>query len=194
MKSGENRNKYELYIMSLWLLFVLIIVITIDVPICLGNNCEFIGFREVLRRNIISLVALFLVIIGLVFYKRFEYRTSGSKKISSKIEKIEDVNYEHLTFLTTYIIPLICFNLTSTRYVIALGILLYVIGVIYVQTDKYYANPTLALLGYRLYKVDLVTRTGDKNSIMIITKDRLLISDQIRRLDLDDKTCFARRV
>ena len=134
------------------------------------------------------------LILGVFYYFRFDYRISGSKKLPAKIEKIEDLNYEHLTFLTTYIIPLICFNLASTRYILALIFLLIVIGVIYVKTDKFYANPTLAVLGYRLYKVTVTTRTTKKEKIVVITKDRLMESDQIRMLDLDEKVCFGRKI
>jgi hypothetical protein len=96
------------------------------------------------------------------YYWRFDYKIAGSMSIPVTIVSVEDINYEHLTFLTTYIIPLICFNLTSARYLIALGFLLIVIGAIYVKTDKFYANPTLAILGFRLYSAVVRKRTGDE--------------------------------
>jgi len=194
MKFSEIWDKFELYIMSLWFLFFLIIVITIDIPMCFGDDCQFIGFWEVLKTNIVPAISFLLLLFGVVFYYRFDYRIAGSKKIPVKITEMEDMNYEHLTFLTTYIIPLICFNLTSTRYLIALAFLLIAIGVIYVKTDKFYANPTLAVLGFRLYKVSVDTRTGNKKNIILITKDRLAELDLIKILDLDKKVYFARKV
>ncbi|MDG3438061.1 hypothetical protein P5E63_19480 [Vibrio parahaemolyticus] len=194
MKFSEIWEKFELYILSLWLLFFLIIVVTADITMCFGDGCSFIGFSSLISKNIIPLVALFFLLFGVFFYIRFDYRISGSKKLPSKIEKIEDLNYEHLTFLTTYIIPLICFNLSSPRYVFALMFLLIVIGIIYVKTDKFYANPTLAVLGYRLYKVKVRTRAEVKENIVVITKERLSESDQIRMIYLDDKVSFARKI
>ena len=194
MKFGEIWDKFELYIMSLWFLFFLIIVITVDIPMCFGDSCQFIGFWEVIKKNTVPVVSLLLVLFGVIFYFRFNYRVSGSKKLPVEIIDIEDLNYEHLTFLTTYIIPLICFNLASTRYLIALAFLLIVIGIIYVKTDKFYANPTLAVLGFRLYKVTVKTRTGIKENIVVITKDRLSELDQLKTLDLDNKVYFARKV
>ncbi|WP_421865064.1 anti-phage protein KwaA [Motiliproteus sp.] len=194
MKLSEILEKFELYILSLWLLFFLIIVVTAEVPICFGEECQFIGWKELISKNIISIVSLTFLLVGVFSYFRFDYRISGSKKLPVKVLKIEDLNYEHLTFLTTYIIPLICFNLTSSRYAFALGFLLIIIGIIYVKTDKFYANPTLAVLGYRLYKVTVQTRTTTKESIVVITKDRLTEADQIRTLDLDEKVCFGRLV
>jgi len=147
-----------------------------------------------LRKNIFSVVALIFQIFGVIIYFRFNYRLGGSKSLPVKIVEIEDINYEHLTFLTTYIIPLICFNLTSERYIFALVFLLIVIGVIYVKTDMFYANPTLAVLGYRLYKVKIETRTDIKENIVVIARCRLSEGEEIRRLELDEKVCFGRSV
>ncbi|MEW8061417.1 MAG: anti-phage protein KwaA [Candidatus Thiodiazotropha endolucinida] len=194
MKLGEMWDKFELYVMSLWLLFFLIIVLTANIPICFEENCSFIGLEELLLTNIIPSVSLFFLILGAIFYFRFDYRISGSKQLPSEVVEAEDYNYEHLTFLTTYIIPLICFDLTSARYVSVLGFLLIVIGIIYVKTDKFYANPTLAVLGFRLYKVNLKSRTGMKNNIVVITKHRLTETNQVNTLYLDEKVCFARKV
>lgn len=194
MKINGVWEKLELYILSLWLLFFLIIVVTADIPMCFGQNCSFVGWKNVISKNILPLISLFFLTLGFLFYFRFDYRVSGSKKLPATISKIEDYNYEHLTFLTTYIIPLICFNLTSSRYVFALAFLLIIIGVIYVRTDKFYANPTLAVLGFRLYKVTVKTRTSTNENVIVIVKCRLSINDKIRMLDLDEKVSFARRV
>ncbi|MEX5685435.1 MULTISPECIES: anti-phage protein KwaA [Pseudomonas] len=193
MRINESSEKFELYILSLWFLFLLIIVVTIDVPFCYGSNCKFIGFLTLLQGNIVPLIAFLFLLFGTAFYFRFDYRIAGNKSIAAKIVKIEDVNYEHLTFLTTYIIPLICFNLTSVRYLFALAMLLFIIGIIYIKTDKFYANPTLAVLGFRVYKVNLQTRVGLKEGVVVISKERLAEGDQINRLGLDDKVYFVRK-
>ena len=189
----ENRQKFELYILSLWFLFVLIIVITAEIPFCFEAGCHFIGYAELLSRNIVSLIALVFVLGGILFYYRFKYHIAGSKALPVKIAKIQDLNYEHLTFLTTYIIPLICFNLSSIRYLLALGILLLVIGAIYVRTDKFYANPTLALLGFRIYQSELNTRTGDRAQITLISLEKLVEGDSIDYQKLDERIYFARK-
>ncbi|WP_367372253.1 anti-phage protein KwaA [Pseudomonas lini] len=193
MRINESSEKFELYILSLWFLFLLIIIVTVDIPFCYGDDCKFIGFLSLLNRNVVSVIAFAFLLFGTVYYFRFDYRIAGSKSIAARVVKIEDVNYEHLTFLTTYIIPLICFNLTSVRYLLALGVLLFIIGVIYVKTDKFYANPTLAVLGFRVYKVNLQTRVGLVEGIVVISKERLAEGDQISRLGLDDKVYFVRK-
>lgn len=194
MNPNRTIEKFELYILSLWLLFLLIIVVTIDVPICFQPDCGFIGLKALAIRNVVPAVALFLVGLGALYYLRFNYKIAGSKSIPVEVSSVEDINYEHLTFLTTYIIPLICFNLTSERYLIALALLLVVIGVIYVRTDKFYANPTLAVLGFRLYSAKVVRRTGEEVKVTLITRDQIKDGDKIRFLELDSRVYYAKGI
>jgi len=85
------------------------------------------------------------LIIGLYSFLDFSKQLKGATQIPFKITKIEGIDYEHLTFLTTYIIPLVCFNFIDLRYQTVLVALLVLIGIIYVRTDLFYANPTLGL-------------------------------------------------
>lgn len=192
MTQNRTIEKFELYVLSLWFLFLLIIVVTIDIPVCFESQCSFIGFMELGKRNVVPAIALVFVLIGVLYYFRFDYKIAGSKSIPVAISSVEDINYEHLTFLTTYIIPLICFNLTNERYIIALGLLLIVIGVIYVKTDKFYANPTLAILGFRLYSAVVTRRTGQTLRVVLISKDRLQDGSQIQFLELDNRVYYAK--
>lgn len=194
MNTSRTIEKFELYILSLWLLFLLIIIVTIDVPTCFQPECRFIGLKELALRNVVPAISLLLVGLGALYYLRFNYKIAGSKSIPVEVSSVEDINYEHLTFLTTYIIPLICFNLTSERYLIALSLLLVVIGVIYVRTDKFYANPTLAVLGFRLYSVKLTRRTGEEVRVTLITRDQINDGDRIRFLELDNRVYYARGI
>lgn len=188
----ETRQKIELYILSLWFLFALIIVVTAEIPICFEAGCSFVGLGTLGAKNIVPLVSLLFALAGAFFYYRFKHRIAGSKSLSVKILSVQDLNYEHLTFLTTYIIPLICFNLGSVRYLLALGILLVVIGAIYIRTDKFYANPTLAILGFRLYQADIETRLGVKTQITLICMDKLSAGDFVDYQLLDEKIYFVR--
>lgn len=192
MSQNKVIDKFELYVLSLWFLFLLIIVITIDIPICFGSSCYFIGWSELATRNVVPTISIVFLIIGIIYLFRFDYKIAGSKTIPVVITSVEDSNYEHLTFLTTYIIPLICFNLTSARYLVALGMLLIVIGLIYVRTDKFYANPTLAILGFRLYSAVITRRTGETVNAILISKDQLREGCKIQYLELDNRVFYAK--
>ncbi|MGY3173844.1 hypothetical protein ACVWYU_003247 [Pseudomonas sp. TE12234] len=184
----QSVMKFELYLISLWLLFILMIVVKMDVPVCFGADCNYIGTLELISANVLPVISLVLILVIAICYLRFRYRIQSNVSLPVIAKNVEDLSYEHLTFLTTYIVPLICFNLDNVRYIIALFILLIVIGQIYVKTDKFYANPTLAILGFRLYKVEI-----DGVSKVLITTQRIAESDKIVFTTIDEKFISGRK-
>ncbi len=176
----------------MWLFFVLVIIITCKIPICSEGPCEFVGFGELLKSNIIPLLSLIGIAIGAISYFDFNYKLGDATHMPFNIVKIQSIDYEHLTFLTTYIVPLVCFNFLSMRYQIVLLILLVVIGIIYIRTDLFYANPTLALLKYRIYRVDGQFEDGLREEIILIARRKLNKNQRCDYLKLDDRIYYAK--
>lgn len=186
--------KVQMYIISLMMLFALIIPISAH-P--LKNECiSGKGLKEFIivffENNFLAFISFALVLVSYILLKQLEYRWNGTRNLSVKIIEIQEQNYEYLTFLTTYIIPLACLNLDELRYVIVLFILLILIGFIFVQSEFYLGNPTLSLLHYRLYKVKY-TENGMIQEKLVITQDRLSINDYIEAIPFDDHSWYVRR-
>ncbi len=195
ISSGPEKKslKVRFYFMSLWLLFVLIFLLTVDVPVSFSSDAKFIGFAELFRRNVLSMISLGCAIISLILAKSFQYRWAGVKNPPYKIKSIKNENYEYLTFLTTYIIPLICIDLTKVRYVLVLTVLLLIIGFIFVRMELYYGNPTLALMGYRLYRAE-IEGINPPDGIILITKDRLSVNASIKWIEIDEFVWIAKEI
>jgi len=185
-------RKIGLFILSLWLLFILVIIITIEVPLCFSGNCEFIGLWPLIGSNIIPLICILLLFIGLISFLDFKNKLRDASQMPFVIEKKESIDYEHLTFLTTYIIPLVCFNFVDIRYQIVLLVLLIVIGIIYIRTDLFYANPTLALFNFRIYKVDGKFKDGIRTNIILITQSKLELEERCDYIKLDERIYYAK--
>ncbi|WP_447729296.1 anti-phage protein KwaA [Enterobacter asburiae] len=186
------RRKIDLYILSLAILFCFFIAITLKFPTCFGAECEFIGWSLLLRNNIVPLVCLGLLIYCGVAYCRFKYDANKSVELPLKITRIEKINYEHLTFLATYIIPLITFDFEKERYVLVLAALLIIMGIIYIKTDLFYANPSLALLGFNIYKLDVsITGGVNKTGIILITRRKLKENDMVSYIVLDERVYYS---
>lgn len=182
--------KIQLYILSLWLLFALLFVNKVQVPVCFGD-CEFIGVKKLISQNIIPIISIVFIISGFWFYYRFKYIIKGSKSLPEQITQIENINWEHLTFLVTYVIPLLSFdldfNLSKDRNGLMFFLVLLIIGMIYVKTNMFYNNPTLAILGYHIYK----SQTSSKNNIVLISRDVLNTDDWIEYKLISDNIYFA---
>lgn len=188
-------RKIGLFFLSLWLLFLLIIIITAEIPFCLGENCEFVGWTNFLKPNIIPLFCVIALLIGSISFFDFRYQMKGTPELSVKITEIENIDYEHLTFLTTYIIPLVCFQFENLRYILTFIVILFVIGLIYIRTDLFYANPTLAILGFRIYKISGEFRKGEiRTEKILITKNKLQLNDRIKYFKLDERIYYASKI
>lgn len=188
--NDEDLNiKIDFYIISLWLLFLLVIILTIDLKSILEVNQCRSSFFYCVKENAISLVSLLMFFYSIHLCRKLKHKFKGTKQLPTKVLKVEDVDCEHLTFLTTYIIPLVCIPISEERYFIVFLILLIVIGAISVKTNLFYANPTLALLGYHVYKVD----TDDGlNQKIVLSKNILSNGLSIQYIKIDQKTYYAR--
>lgn len=185
-------RKIGLFFLSLWLFFILTIIITIDIPVSFSDNWRFVGWFELLTNNVIPILCLVGIFIGFYSYFDFKYELKNATNMPFTISKIENINYEHLTFLTTYIVPLVCFNFIEIRYQIVLLVLLVVICVIYVKTDLFYANPTLALLGFKIYKIDGNFEEGKREGIILISKQNLSKDIRCDYIKLDERIYYAK--
>jgi hypothetical protein len=190
------KQKIELYIISLWFLFLLLFINKVQVPLCFGDGCSFIGFRELLLLNVVPTFSLGFIILGAIFYWRFNYKVEkGATDLPMKITSIEDLYFENLSFLITYIIPLVGFDLDNNRNRLMLFLVLLLIGWFYVKANIFYTNPSLAVLGYRIYKVN--TEMAGKNGVetatnmIVIVRGRLKQNDVIRPKILDDNILFV---
>lgn len=192
MKS--SRRKIDLYILSLGLLFIFFIIITIKLPEHQFSIKEWCFWKELLSENSIPVISSLFLIYCVVSYKRFDFDLKGATEIPFEIKKIEGVNYEHLTFLATYVVPLISFDFSSGRQMIVLSLLLIVMGVIYIKTDLFYANPSLALMGFHIYRADGNFKTGLREGIILICRSKLVEGQKVSYIKLDDRIYYTKGV
>lgn len=185
----DKKAKLEFYIISLWLLFLLVFFLTLDIPISFDKDSTFIGFQELFKRNIIPCIALVFLLYGTFLCKKYKYKIRGTMQLPIKITNIENINHEHLTFLATYIIPLICIDFSKPQNLVVFTLLLIIIGSIYIKTNLFYANPTLALLGYYIYQVE--TDCPNYPKAIFISCERLYKNDSVQYIQLDERILYV---
>lgn len=94
------------------------------------------------------------------------------------LTKAKPRDAEALKFFASYVVP---FFVTATAPPAARwGLLIYLlmIAVLYVQSDLYYSNPLLALLGYRVFEAD----RPDGGFLLLITRSWYIAPGQSRDL------------
>lgn len=183
-EKNTTKHKIRFYFMSLWLLFLFITIVAFVKPELTGTETIKDIIIVYLKSNILSIISFVLSIINVSMTLITRYEWKGVNNPPCEIIEIKNENYEYLTFLTTYIIPLICIDFEDIRYVIVLIILLTIIGVIFVKMDLYYGNPTLALLGYKIYRATL-KGIDAPDGVILITKSKLTKGKSITWIPLD---------
>lgn len=184
----RNMKKISLYNLSLIFLYISVIILTIDIPICFGEDCKFIGLQGLFSIGIILPTVCFALIIwgGLTFctLKGWLRSTPDTPK---KIVDVHKANECYLEFLAAYVIPLVCFNFTDIRQVSVFLIFYLLIGWIYIRTDLFCTNPTLAFLGYDVYKVTYEIDNGKKQEVFAFADKKILTMEgkRVRFINVD---------
>ncbi len=75
---------------------------------------------------------------------------------------------------------------------VVLAALLVIMGVIYIKTDLFYANPSLALLGFNIYKVDInISENVIREGVIVITRRKLEVGKMFSYIVLDDRVYYS---
>ncbi|KGQ70027.1 membrane protein [Chelonobacter oris] len=189
----NTRQKIDLYILSLGLLFIFFFIISVEPPTSFFFE-EFESWENLVMNNPLPVISIFGLLYCLFAYLRFDFDLKGANEIPFEVKKLENINYEHLTFLATYVVPLISFDFDSGRQLIVLALLLVVMGIIYIKTDLFYANPSLALLGFHIYRASGHFKNGEREGITLICRERLVENQRVSYIKLDEKIYYVRSV
>ncbi|EHI9274977.1 hypothetical protein J9102_004194, partial [Vibrio vulnificus] len=121
--------------------------------------------------NLLPILMLFALLYSWAIKRDFDHLLEGGGEQVIRVQNVQSEDYEHLTFLATYIIPFFGFTFDDPRRLIAYFILLVLIGIMFIKTNKYFANPSLAVLGFKLYKATLSDSNGIYESVILISHD-----------------------
>ncbi|MCQ2470415.1 MAG: hypothetical protein MJ147_00075 [Clostridia bacterium] len=195
MRNTKNKTKLKIrfYFMSLWLLFLLVSILAAKKPETISSKTIIEIIILSIKANVLTIASFLLSVVSFVLTIVTKYEFNGVSNPPYKIIEIKNENYEYLTFLSTCIIPLACIDLKKINGVTVLIILLIVIGAIFVKMNLYYGNPTLALLGYKIYRVKLQGLDSSDGTI-IITKNKLTKDKLIKWIPLDENVWFAKEI
>lgn len=191
----NTKEKIKLYILSLMFLFVMVIFLSINIePPSSDSDLQYNIFIYYILSNWLPILMLVLIAYCEFLRREFDFELNGSASDSLLVIDCKSENYEHLSFLATYIVPFAGLNFDSPLKLLAYLFLLIVIGIIFVRTDKYYTNPTLSIYGYKLYRATLADHVSHYHSVIVITKHDLKKGQNIAYKFISEDVCFARKI
>lgn len=190
----NTKEKIKLYILSLMFLFVMVIFLSINIEPPPSNSDLKHNIIYYALSNWLPILMLTLIAYCEFLRREFDFELNGSASDSLLVIDCKSENYEHLSFLATYIVPFAGLNFDSPLKLLAYLFLLIVIGIIFVRTDKYYTNPTLSIYGYKLYRATLADHVSHYHSVIVLTKHDLRKGQNIAYKFISEDVCFARKI
>jgi len=194
--------KAILYILSLWLLFFSLAIMSYDKAFLLKIiNIDFAVAWQHLKAfdlsfiksaNYIFILSVFFMMVGVLSLGLLYMGFLAGWSATYIIEDVSDENHEHLAFLTTYIMPLVFTDVDKKRTAINLAVMIFAIGVIYVKTNRFYSNPSLAVIGFRIYKAKI--KNEPDKVFVLVCHGRLISGSKIQYIKLDDDTLLVREI
>lgn len=187
-------HKIFLYISSMSPFFLIVFILSF-------SPCENVSQQTIYCDVSISIIrwnCAGLFIVGLLYFVYMEFvRKPSSFNQSIEISHYESLSYENLSFLASYFVPLVSFNLLYLSHTIVMILLVICIGIIFIQSGKYYTNPTLALFGYRVYYIAGRTKAFEdsnrKNvSYTIITRGTLENVRWLKTLKIEEGFYYSK--
>lgn len=198
----NNFLKAVLYILSLWLLFFSLAVMSYDKVFLIKifsidyftalKNLKSVNFSLMKSANYIFIFSVFFMIAGIFSLWLLYMGFLAGWSATYVIEDVCDENHEHLAFLTTYIMPLVFTDVDKKRTAINLAVMIIAIGIIYVKTNRFYSNPSLAVLGYRIYKAKIKSQPG--KTFVLVCRGRLMNDSKIQYIMLDQDTLLVKEI
>lgn len=188
--------KVGFYLLSMFFFLIIVMILGTDIPVYFGSDWEFIGWNVFRQQGVvIPIICCLLISASLLFCLWLFQWNKGSKLGPVTEATYKNVSGDVMSFVASYFFPLVSFNLGSTwQHAVVLAFLFVLIGAIYIRADIYYCNPTLMLLGFRVYEAEgRVNKNGSFKQV-VISWGKIIDGDDIKYIPIDDKTSFAYKI
>lgn len=116
--------------------------------------------------------AIIACIFFVIFIKFNENKAADSEYV---LLNYNDTASQSISYIITYIIPFLDFNLSYRYDILCVYVLLVVIGIIYINTDLIHSNPLLYVLGYSAFDTEVKDIRND-----VTIKSTLLVKREYK--------------
>jgi hypothetical protein len=100
------------------------------------------------------------------------------------VEKISGKDADAMSYIVTYLIPFLDIKIDEPSNYISLLLLFAVVAVVYVHSSLIYINPTLNILRYRLFEIEI---QGGKTTALLSRRSFVERGSTISVISLGDQ-------
>jgi len=138
-----------------------------------GTNHSYFALSMVLLSVVSVLIRL--------LYLKTAARMSVDRVV---VEKISGKDTEAMSYIVTYLIPFLDIKIDEPSNFISLLILFMVVAVVYVHSNLIYINPTLNILKYHLFEIEI---EGGKTAALLSKRSFVERGSNISVISLGDQ-------
>jgi len=129
---------------------------------------------------VLFIFAMLILVCMLLYFFRLAPRLAQDLPV--KVSGLQGRDSDIMSYIATYLLPFVVFPLDSWEQIVALGIVIFVIGYVYVNSNMLHINPMLNLAGFHLYEVTL---EGKKDHFSLISRGRIALGATLEVIDLN---------
>lgn len=147
------KSKLMIQSMSLLALLTLIQNFSVKTADCAGVTLSCGQFFEENGLTLIILgVCVLWILLAIAYYVSFAAFKWSDVLSGYEIADVEEREGAGLNFFLTLIVPLVIDDVGTIRGFLSFIVIMAIICFLLYQTNLFYANPVLAILGYRIYE------------------------------------------
>lgn len=188
------KRKLMIQSMSLLALLTLIRNCSVSTVDCAGQKLTWYQFLAVngLVLIIIGTCALWVLLAAAYFVSFAAFKWSGNES-GYEIIAVREQEEAGLNFFLTLIVPLVIDDVGSIQGFTSFVLIVAIICCLLYKTNLFYANPVLAILGYRVYEFSFKdnARFGNKQCIGLC-KGRLREGQMIEYKSITEKVLYIK--
>jgi hypothetical protein len=128
---------------------------------------------------LLAIVAVVSVIVLFVFLHQAQ-TFAPSKIVAASVTSRDG---DAMSYIVVYLLPFLAVHLSDATDVWSLGIVLFVIGLLYVNSNMIYTNPVLNIAGYHIFEIE----DGDgKTTALICKRSYIRINSELNVISVGD--------
>jgi hypothetical protein len=97
----------------------------------------------------LAVLAILSVVVLFIFIRNARKLTADKITVDSIISRDGDA----MSYIVTYLLPFLAVKLSDVTDAASLGIVLFVIAILYVNSNMIYTNPVLNIAGYHIFEI-----------------------------------------
>lgn len=134
----------------------------------------------------LAAIAVLSVVVLFVFLRVAQRLSPGKVAVSSVNSRDGDA----MSYIVTYLLPFLAIKLNDPADAISLGVVLFVIGLLYVNSNMIYTNPVLNVVGYHTFEIE---DSEGKTTALLCKRAYVRTGSEINAISIGDYVLLEKR-